>query len=100
MLIFDLYKLYSEGNTVFHEGKELTDAALWKNRTNAANKLIVVLSGAIGIAKIAGYDIEVDDQTLSQVAVGVAAGVAFYNNIMHVITSAKIGIKSGAVSDD
>lgn len=96
MLIFDLINLYREGNTVFHEGQALANSALWKNRTNAANKLVVVFGGAIGIAKIAGYEINIDDQTISQVAIGIAALVAAINNVIAVVTSTKIGLKSAA----
>lgn len=96
MFILDLIQLYREGNTVFHEGKELANAAAWKNKTNAANQLVIVFGGAIGIAKVMGYDIQVDDQTLSQVAVGIAAAVALVNNVIHVVTSTKIGVKPPA----
>lgn len=99
MLIFDLMTAYREGNTVFHEGKELTNSAAWKNRTNAANKLVALFGGVLALAKVAGYDIQVDEQTLSQVAIGVAAGVALVNNVVHVVTSTKIGISQPDSAD-
>lgn len=93
-LIFDLIAIYREGNSVLHEGRELANSAAWKNRTNAANKLVVVFGSALAIAKIAGYDIYIDDKTMGDIAVGVAAMVAAVNNVISVITSTKIGIKA------
>lgn len=94
MFLQDIWVLWQNGQTVFHEGKELANAAVWKNRTNLANKLVILLGGLIAIAKVTGYEIEIDEQTLNQVAIGVAAGVAIINNVVHVVTSTKIGFKS------
>lgn len=94
MNIFQMLDLVQKGETVFHQGQELADAAVWKDRTNVVNKLVVLMGGLIGVARVVGYDIHVDDQTLGEIAVCIAGGVALFNNVMHVITSRKIGIST------
>ena len=84
--------------TLFHQGKQLANSATWKNRTMAANALVAVLGAALAIAKGFGYDIQLDRDTLTALAAGIPAAVAFFNTVMHVITSAKVGLSpdSGA----
>lgn len=85
MLISDLF-------TAFQQGKELTNAATWKNRTVAVNTLVAFFAAVLAIAKALGYPIDIDHQTLENLATGIVAGVGVFNAIMHVVTSARIGL--------
>lgn len=78
--------------TLFKQGKQLANSATWKNRTIATNALVAVLGAAMAVAKGFGYDFHIDDQTLSALGGGIAAAVCVGNNVMHVITSAKVGL--------
>lgn len=78
--------------TVFHQGKALANSATWKNRTLATNALVAVLGAAIAIAKGFGYDLHLDDQTISALGAGIAAAVCVGNSVMHVVTSEKVGL--------
>jgi hypothetical protein len=81
---------------VFHQGKQLANSATWKNRTIATNTLIAVLGAAVAIAKGFGYDLHLDDQTLSALGAGVVAVVGVVNSVMHVATSDKVGLPPAA----
>lgn len=78
--------------TLFKQGKQLTNSATWKNRTIATNSLVAVLGAAVAIAKGFGYDLHLDEQTVSALGAGIAAAVCVVNSVMHVITSAKVGL--------
>ncbi len=80
--------------TLFRQGKQLANSATWKNRTIAANALLALLGAALAVARGFGYDIQVDPDTLKALAAGIPAAVAFGNTVMHVITSAKVGLPS------
>lgn len=92
MLISDLL-------TAFHQGKELTNAATWKNRTVAINCLTAFLAAAFAIAKGFGYDLDLDPNTAQTLAEGVLAAVGVANSVVHVVTSQKIGLPPRAASD-
>jgi uncharacterized membrane protein len=80
------------------EGKELANAATWKNRTIAASVITAFLSSAVSIAGGLGYDIQVDQNTLQEIGGGVTAIVALFSAVMHVVTSAKVGLPSETIS--
>lgn len=79
---------------VFKEGKELSNAATWKNRTVTANILVALLGTLITVAKTYGYNFNLDDQTVAGLATGIVSFVTAINAIMHVITSARVGVSS------
>lgn len=74
-------------------GKEVADPATWKNRSVTANKIAVVISFALVVAKISGYDLPVDDATIQMAAAGLAGVLAFVNIIVTLATSKKVGVK-------
>ena len=80
--------------TLFRQGKSLANSAIWKNRTVATNAVIAVLGAAVAIAKGFGYELHLDEQTVSTLGAGVVAAVAVANSVLHVITSDKIGLPS------
>lgn len=78
--------------SAFRAGKELANATIWKNRTLAGNALVALFSALLAIAAGFGYRIDADRETLEALAAGVAAAVAVINSIMHVVTSARVGL--------
>jgi fructose-1-phosphate kinase PfkB-like protein len=78
--------------TLFQQGKSLANAATWKNRTVATNALVAVIGAGTLIAKGFGYDLHLDQQTVEALGAGVAAAVAVFNSVMHVISSDKVGL--------
>jgi hypothetical protein len=82
----------------FKEGKELANAATWKNRTVAASIITAFLSSAVAIAGGLGYDIRVDQGTLQEIGGGVTAIVTLFSAVMHVVTSTKIGLSNQTLS--
>lgn len=81
---FDLFKM----------GKAVSDPAMWKNRTLATNNLGLLLAAAAVIAKGFGYDLQIDKDTMQALAGGIVAAVFVFNNVMHIITSKKVGLPS------
>jgi hypothetical protein len=78
--------------TVFKKGKEITEAAKWKNRQIAGNILLSLFSAFIVIAEGYGYYIELDEQTLEALAYGIASLYAVSNAVLTAITSKKVGV--------
>ena len=85
MLIGDIF-------SAFRQGKELTNAATWKNRTVAASTIAGLLASGVAIAGALGYPIQVDQETLQAVGAGVTAVISLVSAIMHVVTSARVGL--------
>lgn len=75
-------------------GKEVADPAGWKNKSVTANKIAVVLSFALVIARVAGVNLPVSDADLEVLAVGLAGVLSFINIIVTLVTSKKIGTGS------
>ena len=78
--------------SAFHQGKELANAATWKNRAAAGNALAGLVTAGLGIAAALGYHINIDSQTVQVVAAGVAALVCLLNGGVHVVTDASVGL--------
>ncbi len=77
--------------TAFQQGKELTHSATWKNRQAAGNAVTALLASGVVIAKGFGFDLAIDEQTLTVAGMGIAALVTVANSILTVVTSAKVG---------
>jgi len=83
---------------LFKEGKELADAATWKSRTIATNVVVAFFGTLIVLAKNAGYDLQLDQETLANLGAGIVAGVAAVNAVMHTITDKRAGLSSDSGS--
>ena len=79
---------------LFKQGKEVANAAAWKNGTISVNAVAGVLGAVAAIAGGFGYDFNLSEETLQQAAAGVVAVVGIVNAVMHVITSKKVGLPS------
>lgn len=76
----------------FRQGKQLTNSATWKNRAVATSALTVVLGALLAIAKVFGYDLPIDDETLQALAGGIAAAVIAFNGVVQLTTSKTVGL--------
>jgi hypothetical protein len=92
MNIFDAIKNAPKFFELFQKGKEVASPATWKNNTVATNVVIALLATAAGLSKTFGYDLGIDDATLQNLATGTVAVVGVVNAVMHIITSAKVGL--------
>ena len=84
--------LISDFWTALRKGQELTHAETWKNRAVAGGAVSSLLFAAVGIARAFGYALEVDDQTLEAAGAGIAALVTLASSVLHVVTSARVGL--------
>lgn len=72
-------------------GKELANAATWKNRQNAVNALVGLLGFAAAVASAFGIQVELSDELLLGLATGVWAAVNLY---LTTATTSKIGLRA------
>jgi hypothetical protein len=84
---------------LFKEGKELANAATWKNRTILVNVLTSLLVTLVALAKVYGYDFKMGDQTLQQIATALVVIFGAGNAVMHTITSARVGVQANGGSE-
>lgn len=77
---------------LFKQGKEVANAAAWKNGTISVNAVAGVLGAVAAIAGGFGYDFNLSEETLQQAAAVAVVGIV--NTVMHVITSKKVGLPS------
>lgn len=77
---------------LFKEGKAVTNPKIWKSYQVLGTTITGLLGSALVIARGFGYDIYIDDKTLGEVGVGIAAIVHLGSSIITVISSEKIGI--------
>jgi uncharacterized membrane protein len=79
---------------LFKEGKELTDATTWKTRTVATNVVVAFFGTLVVLAKNAGIDLQLDQETLANLGAGIVALVSVFNAVMHLITDKRVGLSS------
>jgi len=83
---------------LFKEGKEVANAATWKNRTIATNAILALLGTALVLAKAFGFNVSLDSETTQNLAAGIVAFVTAGNAVMHTITSARVGMSANSGS--
>lgn len=74
-------------------GKELANAAAWKNRQNAINAVVGLLVFAASVANAYGLEIQLTDDLAAGIATGVWAAVNLY---LTTATTSKIGLPAQA----
>ena len=79
--------------TIFHEGKELENAAVWKNRQLLGNHLAALLAAGILIAHSLGYPIPLDQSQITLIGSVAGAILATANSALTMATSSKVGLK-------
>lgn len=94
MAILDYIKNAPKFFELFKEGKEVTNAATWKNRTIATNAILALIGTTLALGKAFGFKLELDGDTLQGLAAGAVAVVTAINAVMHTITSARVGLSS------
>ena len=98
MSLFDYIKNAPKFFELFKEGKEVADPTTWKKRTIATNVLLALIGTLLALAKAFGYPLSLDNDTIQNLAAGIVAIVAAVNAVMHVITSARVGMPSNSGS--
>ena len=78
----------------FKEGKEIGNAATWKNRTIATNAILALLGTLLAIAHNFGFKLELDNDTVQNLAAGAVALVTAINAVMHTVTTTRTGLPS------
>lgn len=86
--------LITDFMTAFKQGKELANAETWKNATILVNTLVAFFAAFLGIIKGLGYAIDIDHDTLQNLATGIVAGVGVFNAVMHTVTSKRVGVST------
>ena len=80
---------------VLQKGKELANAEVWKNRTVAVNLVLSILASLLVLAKnLWKPQLDIDNDTLQQIAAGIVAIIGVGNGFMHVATSARVGVSA------
>lgn len=74
-------------------GEELKNPEQWKNKQDTATKVSAVIAAIITVAKLAGYDLPVDDEQLVVIVGVVASILGLANSYMIKATSKKVGTK-------
>lgn len=92
--MFKFIKQIPQFFDLFKQGRELANAATWKNRTIATNIIVAMLGTLLVILQNAGIGIVLDQATLAGIGAGVVSSVAAFNAVMHTISSAKVGVSS------
>lgn len=74
---------------VFKYGKVVADPAAWKSGQVKANQVTALLAAVVLFAKVLGYDLKLDDDTLGAIGAGL---FALLNWLFTVVSTDKIGI--------
>jgi hypothetical protein len=77
-------------------GKELASAETWKQAQVRTNALVVILMAAVGVAKILGYSIPLDEAGANYIALGIGAVVStlgLFNTTATVVSTTRIGVR-------
>ena len=86
MLIKDFFQAFSAG-------KELANAATWKNTQLVGSKLAILLGALLAIANAFGYFPQVTTQDALTLAGGIAVLVGMLNGTATVVSTTKIGVR-------
>jgi hypothetical protein len=74
-------------------GEELKDPAKWKNTQDTATLVSVIIAAIISVAKLAGYELPINDDQLVVIAGIVASCLGLANSYLIKATSRKVGLK-------
>ena len=78
--------------SVFQKGKAVANPAAWKSSAQAISMLVGLLSAIVGLLRANGYDLQISDETLSQLASGVVLLYFGCVGVYRVITSPDRGL--------
>jgi hypothetical protein len=79
----------------FKAGRELENAAVWKDGARLTGAITAFLAAIFGIAAAWGYHWDISQDDLVAIASGIVGVLSVYHTIVHTVTSAKVGF--GAV---
>ena len=84
---------------VFRKGQAVANPAAWKSTATATQTLVALLAALVGMLRVNGYELPVTDETLTQLAGGIAGlwlgGVGVYR----VVTSPDRGLPAEGGAD-
>jgi hypothetical protein len=81
---------------LFKKGKEVANPAAWKNGTIGVNVVAGTLGAVVVVVGSFGYDLNLSQEVVDQAAAGIIGFFGIANAVMHVITSAKVGVSSNS----
>lgn len=74
------------------KGESVANPEAWKTQQNITASLVAVFSAGLAIAKVFGYDIQIDSETMVALCGGMGAAYGIYNLIVTTISTKKIGM--------
>lgn len=77
----------------FQAGKEIANAKAWKDAQLITNKVAVIGTVLLGIARVLGYDFGFTDAQMLSVATVVGGLVGVFNGTATAVSSAKVGVR-------
>ena len=75
---------------LFQQGKEVANPEAWKKGQITGTALAAAFLALAGVGKSFGYELPIDEQAMTEVAVGV---IAVVNVVLTIVTSKKVGLK-------
>lgn len=85
---------------VFRKGSALTEPELWRDRAGAANAVVGALAAVVALAAVFGHKLEVSNDDLQAIALGVVAIVGICNKLLHVATTEGAGLPAKSEPDN
>lgn len=92
-MLVDLYR-------ALQAGKELRNAATWKNAQLWTANLTILLSAGVGIAAAMGYPIPLTGEQVATLVSAVGVLVGLFNSYVTVASTTRLGVPPGAGPDD
>lgn len=77
---------------VFRKGSALSEPELWRDRAGAANAVVGAMAAVVALAAVFGHKLEVSNDDLQAIALGVVAIVGICNQLLHVATTESAGL--------
>lgn len=75
----------------FKAGKELANAAVWKDNARLTGAISAALAAVFGVLAAWGYYWNISQDDLVAIASGIVGMLSVYHTIVHTVTSAKVG---------
>ena len=84
---------------VFQRGKAVANPEVWKSYAMAAQMLVGLFTAMVALLRANGYDLQISDETLTQLAGGIAGLYLGCVGVYRVITSKDRGLQPRGAAD-
>lgn len=84
--------------TVFRQGEEVANPALWKNSQLAVTAIATLIAGLLNLASSFGYSLSISDTDVNTLSTAIVYIVGAYNIIVTLISSRKVGFPAKAAA--